>query len=60
MLKQLSSEPLGLEALGAAGLFPFCFLSGLAFCLQADANKWKSREQGVANSHRLWCRSHPR
>lgn len=37
------NEPLRLEALGAAGVFPVHFVSGLALYFQADANNWKNR-----------------
>lgn len=37
------NEPLRLEALDAAGVFPVHFISGLALYFQADANKWKNR-----------------
>lgn len=39
----LFNEPLRLDALDAAGVFPVRFISALALYFQADANKWKSR-----------------
>lgn len=37
------NKPLRLEVLGAAGVFPVHFISGLTLYFQADANKWKNR-----------------